>query len=297
MNIIANLFIFCIVLFIYIHINFNYKKSNDLEVYEIEEPSKEKLEEICDIKQPILFNMYNSNLEDVFNVKYLLENYNSFDLKIRNIDSIYSENTLENDLYLPYTFEKTQELFKNDNSSNYISEKNQDFLDETSLIKIFKYNDMFLRPYMQCYSEYDVILGSENSYTPLKYDLFNRNYFMVTNGSVVITLIPPNMYKYLHIEKNYEYFEFKSKIDINNIQKKYKLDYDKVKPLVITLKKNNIIYIPPYWFYSIKIEEKDSVILNFKYNTYMSTLSITNELFIKYLQNNNIKHNLFKSIV
>ena len=98
MNIIINLFIFCIVLFIYIHINFNYKKSNDLEVYEIEEPSKEKLEEICYIKQPILFNIYNSNLEDVFNVKYLLENYNSFDLKIRNIDSIYSENTLENDL-------------------------------------------------------------------------------------------------------------------------------------------------------------------------------------------------------
>jgi hypothetical protein len=105
------------------------------------------------------------------------------------------------------------------------------------------------------------------------------------------------MYKYLHVEKDYEYFEFKSNINPWNVQDKFKIDYNKVKPLEVTLTKNNIIYIPPYWFYSIKIESEDSIILNFKYNTYMSTLSILNELFIKYLQNNNIKHNLFKSIV
>ena len=89
MNILLNLFIFCIILFIYIHIVFNYKKSNDLEVYEIEEPSKEKLEEICDIKQPIIFNMYNPNLLDIFNYNYIMNNYASFDIKIRNMNSIY----------------------------------------------------------------------------------------------------------------------------------------------------------------------------------------------------------------
>ena len=295
MNILINLFIFCIVLFLYIHIVFNYKKSNDLEVYEIEEPSKEKLEEICDIKQPILFNIYNSNLEDTFNYSYLLNNYNSFDVKIRSKDSIYNESG--GDLYLPYTFEKSNELFKNDNCGNYFSQNNQDFLEETSLSKIFKYNDQFLRPFMQCFSEYDILLGSCNSITPLKYDIFNRNYFFLSNGSVKITLIPPNMYKYLHVEKDYEYFEFKSKINPWEIDSKYKSDYDKIKPLEITMVKNNIIYIPPYWFYSIKILENETVILNFKYQTYMSTLSIANELFIKYLQNNNIKHNLFKTVI
>ena len=35
--------IFCIVLFIYIHITFHLKVSDDLEVYEIDQPSKDKL--------------------------------------------------------------------------------------------------------------------------------------------------------------------------------------------------------------------------------------------------------------
>ena len=293
MNVLINLFIFCIVLFLYIHIVFNYKKSNDLEVYEIEEPSKDKLEEICDIKQPILFNIYNSNLEDTFNYEYLINNYNSFDIKIRSCDSIYNES--DGDLYLPYTFEKSNELFKNDNCGNYLSQNNQEFLEETSLSKIFKYNDQFLRPFMQCYSEYDIVLGSLNSITPLKYDIFNRNYFFISSGSIKITLIPPNMSKYLHLYKDYEYFEFRSRINPWSIESKYKSDYDKIKPLELILEKNNIIYIPPYWFYSIKILEINTIILNFKYQTYMSTLSIANELFIKYLQNNNIKHNLFKS--
>ena len=29
---------------------------NDLEVYEIEQPSKDKLEEICDLRQPVIFD-------------------------------------------------------------------------------------------------------------------------------------------------------------------------------------------------------------------------------------------------
>ena len=292
MNILLNLFIFCFVLFFYIHIVFNYKKSNDLEVYEIEEPSKEKLEEICDIKQPILFNIYNSNIEDTFNYNYLIDNYGSFDLKIRSKESIYREK--DDDLHLPYTMKKSQELFNNDNCGNYFSENNKEFIEETTISKIFKYNDQFLRPYMQCYSEYDLILGSIDSFTPLKYELFNRNYLFISDGSIRITLIPPNMKKYLYIEKDYEYFEFRSKINPWDIDDKYRMDYNKVKPLELTLYKNNILYIPPYWFYSIKFLEENTVALSFKYHTYMSMLSIINEQIIKYLQNNNIKHNLFK---
>ena len=51
------LLIFCLVLFIYLHVYFHLKTSNDLEVYEIEQPSKDKLEEICDLRQPVIFVM------------------------------------------------------------------------------------------------------------------------------------------------------------------------------------------------------------------------------------------------
>jgi len=55
-------FVFCLVLFIYLHINFHLKVGNDLEVYEIEQGSKDKLEEICDIRQPVIFDFDNSKI-------------------------------------------------------------------------------------------------------------------------------------------------------------------------------------------------------------------------------------------
>jgi hypothetical protein len=56
MKILFAFFIFCIVLFIYLHVQFHLKTSEDLEMYEVEQPSKDKLEEICDLRQPVLFD-------------------------------------------------------------------------------------------------------------------------------------------------------------------------------------------------------------------------------------------------
>ena len=55
MKMIFSILIFCIVLFLYLHIYFHLKTSEDLEVYDIDKPSKDKLEEICDIRQPVRF--------------------------------------------------------------------------------------------------------------------------------------------------------------------------------------------------------------------------------------------------
>ena len=48
MKVILALIIFCIVLFLYLHLQYHLKTSDDLEVYTIDNPSKDKLEEICD---------------------------------------------------------------------------------------------------------------------------------------------------------------------------------------------------------------------------------------------------------
>ena len=49
-----------------------------------------------------------------------------------------------NDMYLPMKFLTAIELFDKDISANYISQNNKDFLEETSLIKEFHINDMFI---------------------------------------------------------------------------------------------------------------------------------------------------------
>ena len=82
---ITGFFIFCVVLFLYLHVQFHLKTSNDLEMYEIEETSKEKLEEICDLRQPVLFEFDNKKIIETSSKDYIANNYSAFEVKIRNI--------------------------------------------------------------------------------------------------------------------------------------------------------------------------------------------------------------------
>ena len=283
MEILINLLILSITLFLYIHIYNQIKTSNYLEVYEIDNISKDKFEELCDLKQPLLID--NINILN-FDINYIKNTYGSFDLKINAKDN--------NDMYLPMKFLTAIELFDKDISANYISQNNKDFLEETSLIKEFHINDMFLRPIGTSSIDYDIILGSINSYTPLSYSLNCRNYLSVLTGSIEITLCPPKDYKYLYVNKDYDNFKFTSSIDVENPQDEYKNEFEKIKFLRVKLEPNKLLQIPAYWFFSIKILESNTLISNFKYTTYMNSLAMAPDLFIKFLQNNNIKRNLAK---
>ena len=59
MKLIVGLFIFCVTLFLYLHVTFQLRTSNDLDVYEIDANSKDRLEEICDVRQPVMFEYSN----------------------------------------------------------------------------------------------------------------------------------------------------------------------------------------------------------------------------------------------
>ena len=137
-------------------------------------------------------------------------------------------------------------------------------------------------------------MGSINSYTPLSYNLNCRNYYSVLSGSIEVTLCPPKDYKYLYVNKDYDNFKFTSAINILEPQDKYKNEFEKVKFLRVILEPNRLLQIPAYWFFSIKILESNTLISNFKYTTYMNSLAMAPELFIKFLQNNNIKKNVAK---
>jgi hypothetical protein len=79
-KIIITMFIFCVILFFYLHIQFHLKTSDDLEIYEIEQASKDKMEEICDLRQPVLFDLPSvedsDKISNTTNKQYLLDNYN-----------------------------------------------------------------------------------------------------------------------------------------------------------------------------------------------------------------------------
>jgi len=144
MEIIIGFFIFCLVLFIYLHVQFHLKTSEDLEMYEVDQPSKEKLEEICDLRQPVLFDFDCDKIMETSNKTYLANNYHAFEVKIRSV----KEDDPNVELYMPLPIHSAVKLFDEDKTATYFSENNSDFLEETGVIKNLKYNDEFLRPYM-----------------------------------------------------------------------------------------------------------------------------------------------------
>ena len=298
--IVISIFIFCIVLFIYLHIHFHLKRSNDLEVYEIEQPSKQRLEEVCDIRQPTTFEYYNEHLLTHLSYQAIHTSYRAFDIHIRDVSKtpvtqedeakIQQKGTeQEQVLYIPVTFKIANEVLKKDTDMKYISEHNADFIDETGLIKVFQLNDEFLRPYMVSTCMYDILMASTGTTTPLRYEVNYRNYFLVTQGRIKILLIPPKDTRYLYPIDDYDIFEFRSPVNPWKVQPEYQDDFDKIKTLEVELFQGMVMFIPAYWWYSIQFIVSDTSVTTFKYRTHMNTVSIAPRLMLNVLQNMNTK--------
>ena len=88
--------------------------------------------------------------------------------------------------------------------------------------------------------------------------------------------------------------DYYSSIDINNIQPIYKNDYHKAKFLRVMLNTDQVLIIPPYWFYSIKFLEENTIAFFNSYRTFTSSIAIIPDLFIQMLQQNNLKLNMIK---
>ena len=259
------IFTICFVVVIYIHIFFQLKTSDDLEIYEIQMPSKQKLEEVCNFKQPVVFNYTEDTLMNC-NVSSLQE-YLAFDVYV--FDEQYVK--------VPLPLDKALELFK---TKMYATMNNSEFLNETMAKRYFTVTDLALRPPLVSSIHYDVMFGSDQYKTRLQYSKYYRNYFLVTTGSVTIKLAPPRNSMFLNEIKNYETQEFYSELNPWSETNK------KVKFLEIVLTQGQLIYIPAYWWYSIRLE-KDACVCMYKYSTIMNVVATLPDLAIGFLQKQN----------
>jgi len=286
-------FVFCLILFLYLHVQFHLRTGDNLEIYEIDQASKDKMEEICDLRQPVLFDSDEDGIKiiNTTNKTILLDNYPVFEIKIRDTNFDHSDSQIS----VPLQFHMATKLFDQDSRSMYFSEGNIDFLQETGAIKNMSYNDEFLRPYLVSNCYYDVLMGSNNVETPFRYELNYRNYFIVTQGSIQIKLAPPKSGKYLYPINDYENFEFKSAINPWDPQPKFKADFDKIKCLEIVLTPGRFLFIPAYWWYTFKFSHNTSVSC-FKYRTYMNNIAISPQILMYALQNQNVERKIAKQI-
>ena len=223
--------------------------------------------------------------------QYLIDEFKNFNINLLNV------NDEHNNISIPILLDDSKTLFKNDNSNSYISVNNTNFLKETTLIKVLKNNDIVLRPIGVANMDYDFLLGSINSYTNLSMSYSVRNFLYINSGSVEVTITPLIYEKYLYSKKNDEMMNKISDINIYNINDNHKSNYNKIKFLQVKVKTGQLLFIPNYWYYSIKILEDDTLVTIYKYKTYSNCISLIPEYLLQYLQKQNIKNNYINKAV
>ena len=89
MKTIISIIIFCVVLFFYLHLLYHLKTSDDLELYTIDNPSKDKLEEICNLRQPVTFEFHID--DEGINRDNIYKKFGAFDVRVRNVNDVNND--------------------------------------------------------------------------------------------------------------------------------------------------------------------------------------------------------------
>lgn len=269
MNTITAFIIFFIILVLYIHITHQYTKSDDLEIYEMDYVSKKQAQDVFELRQPVLFDLQEINPE-LFSGKGI-DNIPSTNFS----DEVYIKDT--NDIAntgdcVPLPFSSAERLIATDTQSKYFSENNHSFILET-IEHEYKDFDKLLKPPFTVCTKYDLLFGSNGSNTALKYHTADAKFLCITSGKIQVKMTPWKNRELLHYENDYDNYEFRSPINPWKTT-----DYEKVKFIEFDIQKGTILYVPPFWFYSIrfsKIENNDnlSCIYQTEYHTFANILS------------------------
>jgi hypothetical protein len=288
MNPILIVAVFCVILFFYLHVQFQLKTSSDLELFEIYETTKEGIEEICNMRQPTVFNHVDDQLVNAvikkINMDVLNERYSQYSVQVRE------EAGVNNDEYATLPLAAASQLMNASSSSSgnkcFFSENNHEFLSETGVMK--NISDRMLRPSLCYCADHDVMFGTEGCTTPLRFDTNYRNYYLCTKGIVYIKLVPPKYTKRLDAIYDYDLFEFRT--PHNLWTSGAKVD---VKSLEIALTPGKILFIPAYWWHSFQFGPSTSVV-SFKYRTYMNAVATLPHSILYFLQQHNIRKKFVK---
>jgi hypothetical protein len=288
-------FIFVLILFLYTHITSQWKTSNDLEIYESDYESHAHVQEICSVKQPVVFKMQKEQTAFSFFERFHssnFEKYDNIDICIKDRQD-YNKNIDTKDTavdYVPLSLRSARRLLTTDTTAKYFSEKNHHFLDESSLDNLFRPIDSLLKPPLSAYTKHDILLGSPLVTTPLRYKLESHQFIAVTRGKIHIKLCPPKYSKIIPYFKDYENYEFWSPLNPWVKHGENREIIQKIKFLDVDLHTGDVLFVPPYWWHSISFSgDPETTVAIFTYDVAMNILAQSKHWGLYFLQQNNIK--------
>ena len=258
--------------------------------------TNKQLQEVCNVKQPILFQFSTPNLENLIMEK-ILEKGASIDVKVKDTNDYWINPPPSSVDSLGLSLKSFDGLIKTDTGSHYFTENNSDFIDDSGLYKeLIELND-FLQPSFTAQTKYDILTGSKDCVTALQYHTNYRHFFIVTQGKVRIKMTPWRSRKHLHPIIDYENYEFWSPMNVFNPQPRYMSDMDKLKFLEFDVPVGYVLYIPPYWWYSTKYMESETLVISTTYNSVMNILANTPDIVRYHLQQHNTHNKIAKRLI
>ncbi len=259
--------LFCF--FLYSQLAFQYKISDELTLYEVDYTTNAELNNCANIKQPFIFNFSYNSLFQNLSLAELVNNYAPYEVLLKEENDYYTLrperlNTIPLSLAAVNTLIQTEAA-----PSNYFSWNNKAFIYESGLLKHFKQFDTFFQTPLCVSQNYDIVFGSQ---TPLAYHTFERRYLYAVGGSVKVKLASWRSSKYLVLDKLYKPYEFVSPLNVWEPQPEYETGFSKIRFLDIVLPQGHVLFLPPYWFYSMCMD-KNTVVYEFNYGSVMNVVS------------------------
>ena len=111
-----------VVLFIYIHIQFQLSHSSERETYDLDIPVTIPIEEIFELKQPVIMHLYEQGVLSLLSKNILCEDLPKFDM------SVYDNTRELTHAHILSSTKATKDLFYNDKESKYYTERNHGFI-------------------------------------------------------------------------------------------------------------------------------------------------------------------------
>jgi len=288
--------LFLATLFAYMHLQHQFKTSNELEVFVADtELSKQLLDTICQLRQPFVVPSSRGNSPAIMSTgaqaklscSALNSQFDSYEVHVRDIHDRDQEGQ---DLVVPLTWKNAKAVFAQDDKHRYVSEQNAGFLQESSLKSVLAQSDGLLQCPFAVWSDHDLWTGSSGTATPLRYSLNERNFFYVVSAPsspIRVKLAPPAHTKHLHEVKDYMNFEFRSELVSDPWSQS---GADKVKFLEVVLRQGECLFVPPFWWSSLQYQDSDSVVAVFSYRSAMNWASMLPHLGLFFMQQQNVKH-------
>ena len=239
----ANIILFISVLLIYLHLIYEWKIYDEIELFETDYTDYYEFLSVCRMKRPFVCEYYSKNAE-LFNMELsILDDINVYDTNDETMCIKSSYNTFHSLL----------------DKGEFYTQHNHQSIVTSELYNVFKENDELVQPVSNIQSTYDLYMGSDGVTTTLQHHRNSSLFLINIKGSQTIRLFPWSSIK--EQSTDLMHYQFNSEYDGWNSSERNMIE--------IELQIGQLLYIPSYWWYTIR-HNKQSHMLS---TTYVSLIN------------------------